>query len=138
MVMELAFSIDRDGLVQDTHAQVYAQLGDWVRECYGSPVGGTSGVGASLAWRVYAPFDRLQLEEDLTLGQRIRNFTVERQVGDDWQQLASGGAVGRKRILLLGQTLQGNASLRLRVTRAIAPPVIKAAAAFAPCRTGAA
>jgi hypothetical protein len=27
MVMELAFSIDRDGLVQDTHAAVYAALG---------------------------------------------------------------------------------------------------------------
>jgi hypothetical protein len=29
MVMELAFAIDRDGLVQDTHAVVYKQLGDW-------------------------------------------------------------------------------------------------------------
>ena len=27
MVMEIAFSIDRDGLVQDTHAAVYAALG---------------------------------------------------------------------------------------------------------------
>jgi hypothetical protein len=27
MVMELAFSIDRDGLVEDTHAAVYKQLG---------------------------------------------------------------------------------------------------------------
>lgn len=35
LTMELAFSIDRDGLVQDTHAKVYKQLGDWVRGCYG-------------------------------------------------------------------------------------------------------
>ena len=138
MVMELAFSIDRDGLVQDTHAAVYAQLGAWVRECYGSPVGSASGTGEALAWRVYAPFDRVQLEEDVALGQRIRNYTLELQPaeGAPWQPLASGGAVGRKRIVLLGQQHAGNASLRLRVTRATAPPVLKLAAAFAPCRTG--
>ena len=26
-----------DGLVEDTHAAVYKQLGDWVRACYGTP-----------------------------------------------------------------------------------------------------
>ena len=34
MVMELAFSIDREGLVEKSHASVYKQLGDWVRSCY--------------------------------------------------------------------------------------------------------
>ena len=41
MTMELAFSIDRDGLVQDTHAAMYRALGNWVRGCYGSPVAET-------------------------------------------------------------------------------------------------
>ena len=45
MVMELAFSIDRDGLVEDTHAAVYKQLGDWVRACYGRPVSSVAGEG---------------------------------------------------------------------------------------------
>ena len=32
MTMELDFAIDRRGLVPDTHAAVYAQLGNWVSE----------------------------------------------------------------------------------------------------------
>eukprot|EP01048_Picozoa_sp_COSAG05_P030143 COSAG05_NODE_10312_length_572_cov_1.422833_1_plen_57_part_10 len=30
LTMELAFAIDRDGLVQDSHANAYKQLGNWV------------------------------------------------------------------------------------------------------------
>ena len=45
MVMELDFAIDRRGLVPESHAAVYKQLGGWVRECYGSPLAMSSGQG---------------------------------------------------------------------------------------------
>lgn len=78
MVMELAFSIDRDGLVQDTHAAVYKQLGDWVRVCYGTPIAettvaapgsGSGGIGWTYTLKVPAGavFDRLQLREDTVI-----------------------------------------------------------------------
>tara|TARA_B110000305_G_C19060055_1_gene456679 strand:+ start:185 stop:343 length:159 start_codon:yes stop_codon:yes gene_type:complete len=44
-----AFSIDRDGLVEQSHADLYKALGDWVRECYGTPIAST--VGATGAYR---------------------------------------------------------------------------------------
>ena len=46
--MELAFAIDRDGLVEDTHAVMYKALGNWVRQCYGSPIKSTSGHGTAV------------------------------------------------------------------------------------------
>lgn len=45
MVMELSFAIDRDGLVEQSHAAVYRELGTWVRNCYGSPLASSSGSG---------------------------------------------------------------------------------------------
>lgn len=33
--LELAFHIDRDGLVPDHHAKRYKEFGDWIRNCYG-------------------------------------------------------------------------------------------------------
>ena len=72
MTMELAFSIDRDGLVQDTHAAMYAALGNWARACYGSPVAetaiGTVGIAGPWSYKLDVPagavFDRVQLREE--------------------------------------------------------------------------
>ena len=144
MVMELAFSIDRDGLVEDTHAAVYKQLGDWVRACYGSPLAMTSGVGDSYTLRLHPgdTFDRLQLREDITIGQRVRKFTVEHSSSSSssshWTTLASGEAVGNKAILLLNTTITVTGArdlLRLTVTEYAATPAIKQFAVFAPCPT---
>jgi alpha-L-fucosidase len=124
MIMELAFSIDRNGLVDPKHEVVYKQLGKWVEDCYGSPVVSTSGRGSRLMVTIPkgTTFDRIQLEEDIALGQRIRAYTVEvinvsavartaladnsltgwHDVSDERHFLVTdGNAVGRKRIHLL-------------------------------------
>ena len=152
MVMELAFSIDRDGLVEETHAAVYKQLGDWVRSCYGQPVAETTVVassgGGNTTYELCVPagavFDRVQLREDTTVGQRVRSYSVDLVGGDDAGgggdeggvvALAAGQAIGTKRIWLLGKNFTGDGQKRLRLTvdRAVAPPVLRQFAAFAPC-----
>jgi alpha-L-fucosidase len=140
MTMELAFSIDRDGLVEDTHAAMYAALGNWVRTCYGSPVAETTVAVPTLPtdpWvyalkvPVGAVFDRVQLREDTVVGQRVRNYTV----AVNGMTVATGQSIGIKRIFLLGANFTGTASsvVELRVHSAIAPPVLAQFAAFAPC-----
>jgi alpha-L-fucosidase len=37
-VLELDFAIDREGLVEASHARLYQRLGDWIRSCYGTPL----------------------------------------------------------------------------------------------------
>jgi hypothetical protein len=98
--MELAFSIDRDGLVEDTHARVYKQLGAWVRGCYGSPLATTSGHGGSftLSLPAGAAFDRFQLQEETVQGQRVRRYAIEASAdgGGSWRGVAGGFAIGTK------------------------------------------
>ena len=139
MVMELAFSIDRDGLVQDTHAAMYKALGDWVRACYGAPLAMTSGRGMTFDI-VLAPnttFDRFQLQEQTLVGQRVRNYTVLswNESAEEWNPLFQGEAIGTKAIHLLPQpvTTVQTTKLRLKVERSIAIPVIQQFAVFAPC-----
>ena len=141
--MELAFSIDRDGLVEDTHAAVYKQLGDWVRSCYGHPVAQTTVVtsssGGDWTYDLLVPagavFDRLQLREDTVMGQRVRSYNVVLVDGAGAIALAAGQAIGTKRIWLLGKNFTGDGQklLRLTVNGTIAPPVLRQFAAFAPC-----
>ena len=140
MVMELAFSIDRDGLVQDTHAAMYKALGDWTRECYGTPLATMAGRGElplQLHVREGDAFDRVQLREDTIVGQRVRRYMVQANNGSGWTDLAGGNAIGTKRILLLNRTITASAGLALRllVQSAVATPVIKQFAIFAPCRS---
>ncbi|CAK9036940.1 unnamed protein product [Durusdinium trenchii] len=97
MVMELAFSIDRDGLVEESHALVYRQLGNWVRNCYGSPLAVTSGTGIVFTLTLQAGqiFDRIQIQENIVLGQRVRNYTLEQSLENGWKPLVTASAIGR-------------------------------------------
>ena len=144
--MELAFSIDRDGLVEDSHAAVYHELGKWVRSCYGSPLAETAvaapGSGVAGAGWVYSlnvaggtVFDRLQLREDTVSGQRVTNYSV----AVNGATVFAGESIGTKWIILLpggNRTAPAEgASVVLTVHQAIAPPMLRQFAVFAPCAT---
>ena len=142
--MELAFSIDRDGLVEDTHAKMYKKLGDWVRGCYGKPLAtiggaGVAGEGGSTVFSVGVPvgsvFDRFQMIEDTRHGQRVHKWTISAQDDQRRTVLATGQAIGIKRIILLDRNITANSStaLMLTITEAVAPPMLTHFAVFAPC-----
>jgi hypothetical protein len=143
--LELDFAINRDGLVEPSHAATYAALGAWIRGCYGTALAATNGsLGAlddQLTLSLAQPtlVDRVVIQEQLELGQRIRNFTVESQhaPGGPWLPYGGGESVGHKRILLLEN--RSVVALRLHVTARMAAtlePVVANFAAFAPCSTG--
>ena len=69
------------------------------------------------------PDSRLQV-----VGQRVRNYTVS----VNGQVVKTGEAIGTKRILLLGKNYTAG-TVVLSVQHAIAPPVLRQFAAFAPC-----
>ena len=150
LTMELDFAIDRDGLVEDTHAAVYKQLGDWVRGCYGKPLATASGTGAldangstvfSVVVGAGSVFDRFQMIEDTWHGQRVHAWTISAEAKGGGGAsagsavLATGQAIGIKRIILLGRNITTNSSTRLLLTinESVAPPILTQFAAFAPC-----
>mmetsp|Transcript_31928 Transcript_31928/g.71728 ORF Transcript_31928/g.71728 Transcript_31928/m.71728 type:complete len:491 (+) Transcript_31928:71-1543(+) len=139
MIMEIAFSINRLGLVEDSHARAYRLLGEWVQECYASPLASVSGTGTFLQLRLPARFayDRVMLQEDIVLGQRVRKYIIERStMGGAWVRVATASAIGRKRIHLFSQTIQEEEGsiLRLTIQDATATPMIRHFGVYAPCR----
>jgi alpha-L-fucosidase len=61
--------------------------------------------------------------EDLTYGQRIRNYTLEAKVADgSWVTVSNGQSVGHKRIDIFEQPVEASA-LRLTVLENQASPV---------------
>eukprot|EP01052_Picozoa_sp_SAG31_P004250 SAG31_NODE_174_length_21353_cov_23.387974_20_plen_763_part_00 len=143
MVMELAFSIDRDGLVQEEHAAIYKGLGDWVRMCYGTPLATTAGHGNVFTLRLAegSTFDRFQLQEETVMGQRVRQFLVSSSCdGQNWVKLVGGAAIGVKSIKLLNRSVTvvcPQMLLRLHIGQTLGGsiPIIKAFSVFEPCHS---
>ena len=109
-VLELAFSIDQRGKIDEGHADLYKEFGGWIRKCYGedNSVGLITGQpGVSSYTVTYAEsVDRIVIREDQTKGQRIKSFTITNV--DSGQELVSGDGIGNKRIELLGgETAEG-------------------------------
>ena len=97
-MLELDFPIDRTGRVSAPHAEMYARLGTWIRGCYGAPIHRTNGTGTTLVLSLPEPTltDRVLVQEELRLGQRVRNFTVQSQAhpGGVWQSYGGPGSTG--------------------------------------------
>lgn len=141
-LLELDFAVDRTGNVHPAHAARYAELGQWISECYDTPVastrvqlpGSNGRVELSLAGGGQV-VDRVMLREDQSRGQRVRQFVVDGRVaGHGWARLANGTSVGNKRIALFGANVTVT-GLRVQVTDTAAAPVfLQEVSAFAPCR----
>lgn len=136
--LELDFAVSRTGQLAPAHVARYAEFGAWIRACYGAPLaavvpplGATSAVlplGSSPV-----SVDRVMLQEDLALGQRVYGYAVEYDAGDGaWRPFSAGLSVGNKRIDVLAAPV---AATRVRVTLgpgALAPSALSNFAAFAP------
>ena len=99
------------------------EFGDWISSCYGEQAelahtGPIEGSTATLDFGKNATVNRLVLQEDLSKGQLIRNYSVEFRVAGQWTNeglvpSANGTSVGHKRI---HQLKTGFTSDAVRVT----------------------
>ena len=90
-----------------------------------------------------ATYDRFQLQEEIVMGQRVRNYTIETAAVEtsegvtlgvrEWSSVVTGSAIGQKRIHVLPKAVTTTiaTTLRLRIEHAIAPPHIKMASTHA-------
>eukprot|EP00048_Salpingoeca_helianthica_P015607 m.227635 g.227635 ORF g.227635 m.227635 type:complete len:468 (+) comp17272_c0_seq1:38-1441(+) len=136
--LEIDFAIDRTGGIDPAHAQRYREFGDWIRACYGKPLGTAQLAGgvmsATVTFTGQQTFDRVMLTEDLTQGHTVASYQVSFQSspGSSWTIFSSGQPIGSKRIDL-GRTVRAT-SVRvtvLSVFLSLTPNVT--IAVFQPC-----
>ena len=122
---------DRRGLIPDADMQRYAELGREIRQRFANPVGETAGQGdvVELALPTPSRIDHVILMEDITEGERVREYVVEGLLpGGSWQLLCAGSAIGHKRIEEFPSVEV--AAVRFRAKAAAATPRIRRLAAF--------
>ncbi len=122
---------DTTGLIPDAILPHYANFGKEIRRRFGTPVAETKGEGdtVELVLKTPAQIDHVMIMEDLAQGERIRAYEIEGLVpGNTWQKLCDGVSIGHKRIQQFNRTEV--AKIRIRSTKAIAPPKIRRLAVF--------
>ncbi|KAJ9458703.1 Alpha-L-fucosidase 1 [Diplonema papillatum] len=109
-VLNLGWTPNQDGVLPAAHAQRYQEFGDFVRGCYvgnvtleviSSPVALPS-MSFSVSANKTATVDRVVLQEDLTRGQRVTNFSLS----VDGAAVVSAQSMGHKHIALLAAPMQ--------------------------------
>jgi alpha-L-fucosidase len=67
-------------------------------------------------------FNRFLVQEDIRFGQRVKEFTLEALVENEWKQIAAQTTIGRKRILRFPNVI--SSQIRLNIINSKACPVI--------------
>ena len=123
-------NIDRDGLVPAADVQRLKEFGDEIRRRFGKSLAETEGRGnvVELALPKPTAIDHVIVMEQITAGQRVRQYVIEGLVGDRWAELAQGQSIGHKRIERFRPVEV--AKIRFRATEAAAEPMIRKLAVY--------
>lgn len=121
---------DRDGLLPQPDSSVAAAFGNEVRRRFSRAVASTRGSGPSLVLTLDHPsrLDTVVLDEQISLGERVRAYRIEGRVDGAWQLLGEGSAIGHKRIHPVQSQVLGG--VRLRITKSVGDPFIRTFAVF--------
>lgn len=119
-----------NGLMPDVDRARAKEFGDEIRRRFGHAVAETSGSGETLTLPLPNPskIDHVILQEDCSLGERVRAFKLEGRSEGKWRSLGTGSAIGHKRIQPIEPVVVD--AMRLVVVESAAPPVIRRFAVF--------
>lgn len=122
---------DASGLIPDANRKHYADFGKEIRRRFDKPLAETKGEGNLVELSLPTPgkINHVVMMEDVALGERVRDYTVEGLVpGNTWKTLCRGTSIGHKRIQMFQATEV--AKVRFRVKQAAANPIIRRLAVF--------
>jgi len=119
-----------DGLVPAAQIQRIREFGNEIRRRFGQSLAETSGEGNMIELRLAKPtrIDHVMLMEQITEGERVRQYLLEGKVKESWQKIGGGSCIGHKRI----ERFQPDEveAVRLRVLSSVGPPLIRNIAVY--------
>ncbi len=108
-----------------------AEFGQEVKRRFSQPIAETFGEGYFVTLDLPEPntINHVITMEDITQGERVREYVIEGLVGGIWQTLASGTAIGHKKIDTFS-SVDNVTAVRIRTMQAAATPIIRQLAVY--------
>lgn len=115
---------DPTGLIPSGDVQRLKEWGTEINRCFETPLAKISGQKRSLTLNLGLEqvINYCIIQEDITKGERIRQYKIEAKVNGKWQQVCIGESVGHKRIEKFVPV--ETTALRLTVLQSIAVPEV--------------
>ncbi|MGZ9583165.1 alpha-L-fucosidase [Paenibacillus marinisediminis] len=121
---------DNRGLLPTVDVERLKEFGREVRRRFSKPIAETSGEGETIVVQLEqeTEIDHAVIMEDLTHGERVREYVLEVWQNDEWTELLCGSAIGHKKIDRF-ETVS-TTKLRLRVLNSTDRPLFRSLAIF--------
>ncbi|MFC1738341.1 alpha-L-fucosidase, partial [Planctomycetota bacterium] len=121
---------DTTGLIPETDVKRSAEFGAEIKRRFSKSIAETSGKGEVVELALDKPttIDHVITMEDITGGERVREYVIEGLVDGNWQQIAEGISIGHKKIDQLEAVEVSK--IRLHILKAAATPLIRKLAVY--------
>lgn len=98
--MLLGIVVDDRGLVPDADVKRLEEFGQEVKKKFSNPLGSAKGRGNLFTIKFKSPqtINYVVIQEDISKGERIREYNLYGMENGQWQLLGKGTCVGHKRI----------------------------------------
>ena len=126
----LGLTPDSRGLLPDGDVKRLQEFGDKIEDLTDTPLATTKGVGEefTLHLKEKQQINQVVLQEEISMGERIRKYSIEGLTANGWTMLCEGESVGHKRIQTFDSTAVS--TVRLVIDESIATPQIKSFGVF--------
>ncbi len=127
--MLLGIVVDDRGLVPDPDVKRLAEFGERISRDYSNPVGTASGEGNNLIvkFKSLQMITSVVIMEDISGGERIRQYELSGLTNGKWENLSKGTSVGHKRI----ENIRGFFdAVKLTITKSDGLPLIRSLACY--------
>lgn len=96
---------DTSGLIPAAETTRLADLGELIQKTFAVPVGAIKGkitdAQTDLQLREMKSIHVIEIEENITNGQHVKQYEVQAYVDSGWKTIATGESIGRKRLQLI-------------------------------------
>jgi len=123
--MLLGIVIDDRGLVPDADVSRLSEFGEIIRKSFSDPLGTTEGQGNEFVvkFRSPKPVSNIVIMEDISKGERIREYRLSGLSGGNWTSLGKGSCIGHKRIERVNKEIFS--AVKLEIVKSEGIPVVR-------------
>ena len=106
---------DPSGLIPEPDVKRLKEWGDEIKRRFKNPIATMSGEGEVLDLRLAkaTKINHIILQEDISNGERVRNYKLEVFINNQWKEVGRGECIGHKRIQII-ETVE-TSRIRLKI-----------------------
>jgi alpha-L-fucosidase len=114
-----------EGLIPEPDEKRLKEFGKEIERRFSNPVASISGAGkiVNLKLPELQTVNQVVLMEDITQGERVREFIIEGKTTDGWQEIFEGSCIGHKFIHRFDAV--SLSEIRLKISESVGIPQIK-------------